>query len=317
VHGMNRATTFPVPFNSLRTISGGRDGSYVIGAMFTAAYRANAERLAASCARYGLPYAIHEVPTIHRSISGRGSDDLSYTKPNFIRYLLATHKKPVLYLDADCEFMAQPKLIDELVKTRCDFAIYNWFADPNTACFIPIELSPCDDEPPVKNRFYRFLGCEHYFTTKQLKCNGLVQFYGNSIAAGALLSRWHRAIASFPGCTDDSVLSFTFNNLTKHSWLFWLLNVRWLPKSYARISWWICTEPVINHSDLPTKSGRFIKINDPRGRKQFYHSLMEQRRPVAHFPPDCIIDTEQHMLCQLVEGQLVPVGQADQTFWLC
>jgi hypothetical protein len=316
LHGMTRTSIFPLPFRSLRMFSGAGDASYVIGAMFTAAYQANAERLAASCARYGLPYLIHEVPTVHRSISGKGTEDLAYTKPNFIHFLLTTYKCPVLYLDADCEFMAQPELIAGLVKSRCDFAIYNWFADQSTDCYTPVELSPGEGEPAVKNRFYRFLGSERYFTTKQLKCNGLVQFYGNSIAARALLSRWHRTIASFRGCTDDSALSFTFNNLTGKSWLYWVLKARWLPQPYARISWWICTKPVINHSDLPTKSSRFVKIRDPRGRKQFYHSQMEQRKPAANFSPDCIIDTERHVLCQLIEGQLVSVAQADQTFWL-
>ena len=313
---MNKANTFPIPFKSLRTIGGGKEGSYVIAAMFTAAYSAKAERLAASCEQFGLPYVIHEVPMVHRSVSGRGTDDLSYTKPNFIRCLLAAHKKPVLYLDADCEFVSQPELIDQLVRTRCDFAIYNWCADEYTDCFVPIELSLSANEPPIKNRFYRFEGSIDLFANRQLVCNGLVQFYGNSVAARALLSRWHRTIATFPGCPDDAALAFTFNNLTKRSWLAWLLKVQWLPKSYARISWWIYAKPIINHADLPGRSTSFTKINDPRGRKQFYQSQMEHREPVRLLPRDCIIDTEQHMACKLVDGRLVPIGPTDQTFWL-
>jgi hypothetical protein len=313
---VNRADGFPIPFSSLRTFSGGEDRPYVIGAMFTGAYRAKAERLAASCARFELPYVLHEVPTVHRSISGRGTDDPRYTKANFIHHMLEAHRKPVLYLDADCEFVAQPELIDELVRSGCDFAIYNWFADERTECFIPVELTPSGGGPAMRNRFYRFLGSEAFFTGKQLKCNGLVQFYGNSIAARALLSRWHGTIAVFPGCTDDSALSFTYNNLTKQSWLWWLLKVRWLPKSYARIAWWIYEKPIINHADLPSKSTSFRKIDDPRGRKQFYLSLMAQRKPNQLYAQDCIIDTEQHMLCRLDDGRLVPVGPIDQTLWL-
>ena len=314
--GMNRAGTFPIPFKSLRTISGGESKSYVIGSMFTAAYQAKAERLAASCARYGLPYVLHEVPAVHRSISGRGTDDLSFTKANFIHYLLAAHKKPVLYLDADCEFMGQPEFLDQLVSTRCDFAIYNWFADEITDCFIPIKVGPDVSGPVNSNRFYRFLGREAYFTTTQLKCNGLVQFYGNSIAARTLLRRWHETIVTFAGCTDDSALSFTFNNITKRSWLWWRLKARWLPKSYARISWWIYEKPIINHADLPTKSVSFTKIDDPKGRKQFYPSLMTVRTPAELYPQDCIIDAEQHMLCKLDDGRPVPFAPTDQSFWL-
>jgi len=71
---------FPLPFESLRSIRGGKQRSYVIGAMFTAAYAHKAERLAASCERFELPYVIHEVPAVHSSISHRGTDDLAYTK---------------------------------------------------------------------------------------------------------------------------------------------------------------------------------------------------------------------------------------------
>jgi hypothetical protein len=313
---MAGVNSFPLPFRSLRVIRGGNDGSYVIGAMFTAAYSEKATQLAASCEKFGLPYVIHEVPTVHRSISGRGTDDLSYTKANFIRYLLATHKKPVLYLDADCEFKSQPELIDRLARTGCDFAIYNWFADEYNDCFIPIELNPDGGEPPTKDRFYRFLASETFFANKQLKCNGLVQFYGNSVAARAFLARWQRTISVFSGCADDSALSFTFNNLTRRSWLWWQLKVRWLPKTYARISWWIYAKPIINHKDLPTKSSRFVKINDPGGRKPFYLSLMEPKNPVLLFPRDCIIDTEQRMLCKLVDGQISPIEPIELELWL-
>lgn len=307
---------FPIPFKSLRTINGGSGGSYVVGAMFTASYRAKAERLAASCTRHGLTYVLHEVPKVHRSISSRGTDDPTYTKANFIHSLLRAHRRPILYLDVDCEIMAQPELIEGLVTSRCDFAIYNWFADECTDCYIPVEFESPSSEPTASRRFYRFLAREDFFTNAQLKCNGLVQFYANSLAARGLLSRWHRTITDFPGCTDDSALGFTFNNLTRYSWLPWLLKVRWLPKSYARISWWICEEPIINHSGLPTKSTGFVKIDDPRGRKQFYPSLMEQKKPVELFPADSIIDTEHHMVCRLQDGKVVPIEPTDKAFWL-
>jgi hypothetical protein len=301
---------------SLRSISGGKDGSYVIGAMFTSEYAGKADRLAASCEKFELPYVLHEVATIHGSISPHGSDDLAYTKANFIRHLLAVYKKPVLYLDADCEFVSQPDLIDEFVRSGCDFAIYNWFADSYTDAFVPIERFAGAIESLPRDRFYRFAAGIDMATTDQLKCSGLVQFYRNSFATRSLLSRWQQTIATFPGCADDQALDFTFNNLGRRSWLWWLLKARWLPKSYARISWWIYVKPVINHPELPGGGTSFVKIKDRRGRKQFYRSLIK-RSDVEHlFPRDCIIDTEQHMLCKLVDNEVVPLEPTNQTFWL-
>jgi hypothetical protein len=302
---MSRA--FPLPFTPLRTMSGGKKRSYVIGGMFTAAYSGQAERLTASCEKFGLPYVVQEVPTVHRSISGRGTDDLSYTKPNFIRHLLETQKKTILYLDADCEIMAEPELIGHLVESGRDFAIYNWYADEYTDRFVPIEPG---------SRLYRFAGSIDWFSTRQLGCSGLVQFYRNSFAAKALLARWHRTIATFPGCADDAALTFTFNNLP--SWLLWFLKVHWLPKAYARIPYWIYAEPVINHPDayVPGQASGFTEIKDPGGRKVVYRSLLERRKPTLLFPRDCLIDTEQHTLRKLVDGEIVPLAPTAENFWL-
>jgi hypothetical protein len=287
----------------------------VIGAMFTATYSKKAERLAASCEKLGLPYVIHEIPTVHRSISPRGSDDLAYTKANFIYHLLATHKKPVLYVDCDCEFVSQPDLIDELVRSGCDFAIHNPCAEEYTDRYEAIELSLHPDGPPIRKRFYRWSGFLGWHSNNQLMCCGLVQLYANSIAARALLSRWYRAIATFPGRADDPCLGYVFNNLTRRSWLSWFLKVHWLPKSYARISWWIYAKPVINHAGRPSaRTAEAHKIEDSRGRKRYYPSLM-QRRNTHVFPRDCIIDTETNMVCKIVDGQLVQIGPTGMKLW--
>jgi hypothetical protein len=71
---------FRHPFRSLHTINGGKEGLYVIGAMFTAAYSKKAERLAASCEKFGLPYVTHEVPAVHLSrICSRHTGSLFFT----------------------------------------------------------------------------------------------------------------------------------------------------------------------------------------------------------------------------------------------
>ena len=205
---------FPLPFRSLGALHGGENASYVIVGMFTDHYRAEAERLAASCERFGLAYDLHAVPTVHHSISARGTDDLSFTKANFIRHMLAAHVKPVLYMDVDCEILSPPVLIDELVRSRHDFAIYNWCADASNEFYMPIELGG-NGAPETGKRYYRPAGSVLWQSDKQLLCSGCVQFYRPSLAARALLKKWHQTIASMDGCADDMVLDFTFNNLSR------------------------------------------------------------------------------------------------------
>jgi Nucleotide-diphospho-sugar transferase len=308
---------FPLPFNSVRQISGGREGRYVVGAMFTASHAEKAERLAASCERFGLQYAIHEVQVIHRSIYILGADDLAYTKANFIHHLLVTHGKPVLYLDADCEFVAEPELISELVRSDCDFAIYNWLADEYTDAFIPIELGVGPDGPPLKNRFFRYCRSVNWFTTSQLICSGCVQFYRNLELARQLLSEWYRTIAMFPGTADDSCLNFAFNNRAPP---LSALNVRWLPKAYARISWWIYEKPVINHEEIPQIGAKLKFRNfddiDTGERRIWYPSAAELKSITGPLPRDCIIDAERGVFGKIVGDQLVTIGITDQTFWI-
>jgi hypothetical protein len=309
----------PRPFESLRTISGGAERSYVIGALFTASYSEKAARLAASCERLALPYVMHEVSAVHRSIGSRGVDDLSYTKPNFIHHLLAKHRKPILYVDADCEMISEPGLIDQLVRDGCDFAIYNKYADREyTPTFARTEVRLSADQPPVRDRFLRYFkqGETRWYTTSQLKCFGCVQLYRNSLAARALLSKWQRALADFPGSGDDRCLDFAFNNLSRRSWRTWRLKTHWLPAAYARLPYWIFTRPIINHPDFPGSYAKFIPIQDPRGRKEYYLSAMTPRNPVGHLQDDCIIDTEQHRLYRLVDDRLTPFEPLSQTLWI-
>ncbi len=251
---------------------------------------------------------------MHRSISDRGTDDLSYTKPHFIRHLLAVHKKPVLYVDADCEFLSPPVLIDELVKTRRDFAIYNWATDQYNARFVPLEIGG-GDKLSTGKRFYKYAGCFSWRSNNQLLCSGLVQYYGHSRAARVLLKKWHEVIASHEGCSDDEALCYTFNNLSRFSPLRLMLKVRWLPQSYARIAYWIYVKPVINHADFPAQNSTFKPINNS-GRKHFYKSLAQKRAGPEPFARDCVIDIEQGLVCKLVGGKLIPIEPTTQHFWL-
>jgi len=303
---------FPLPFRSLGALHGGENASYVIVGMFTDHYRAEAERLAASCERFGLAYDLHAVPTVHHSISARGTDDLSFTKANFIRHMLAAHVKPVLYIDVDCEILSPPVLIDELVRSRHDFAIYNWCADASNEFYMPIELGG-NGAPETGKRYYRPAGSVLWQSDKQLLCSGCVQFYRPSLAARALLKKWHQTIASMDGCADDMVLDFTFNNLSRWS-LLWL-RPAWLPKAYARYAWWIRDQPVINHPDFPNRVSAFKPVSHP-ARKRIYLSLMQRRGADGPYPRDCVIDTQEGAICKLVDGKLVILARTEAPFWL-
>ena len=305
---LGRKSSFSLPFPSLRTMT--REGStpYIVGAMFTADYAERAARLASSCAKFSLPYEMHEVPTVHRSMGINGTDDLRFTKANFVLNLLIRYRRPVLYLDADCEFVSQPLLISDLVRDRCDFAIYNWLADEYTDAFYPYD---------PESRYFAYSGSIDFHSTDQLIAAGCTQFYGNSFAARALLSRWLSTIAEFSGSADDSCMNFMFNNsLGKRDWLRWILRKYWLPKAYARYRMWPYVEPVINHPDLHGTSARFPGIRDPRGRKLLYASRAKKRVPHLLFPRDCIIDTKEGMLCKLIDGKIAPVEKMNRQFWV-
>lgn len=309
---MNSVESFPLPFASLRSFSGGSERPYVIGAMFTPGYE-KVKRLLASCEKFGLPYIMHEVPSVHRSVSPRGTLDHAFTKANFIRFLLSAQEKPVLYVDADCEFVEEPKLITRLGNERYDFGIYNWLADEHTDAYGPVEISIAGS-PPIKNRFYTFSHSVEHYTPRQLTCSGAVQFYGNTDTAKMLLAEWHRTIMAFPELADDNCLDFTYNNLGPRADR---IKMRWFPKAYARYPWWIYAKPIINHPDTPDdEKTSFVPINDAGGRLQFYPDRAEKRSVVRLFPRDCIIDTEEQLLLRRVGSNFAVISSTDQNFWL-
>jgi hypothetical protein len=308
---MNSLDTFPLPLAASLAIQRARAGSYIVVAMFTGSYWEKAKRLAISCEKFRLPYALYEVPAVHRSISSRGTPEPNFTKANFIHRMLSQYRKPVLYVDADCEFLAEPELLEGMAKAGCDFAIYNWLADEHTDAFAPVEVNI--GEGPTKKRFYAYSHSVEYFATNQLFCSGPVQFYGNSDAARMLLAEWHRTILAFPGTADDACLDFAFNNLGPRAET---LRAGWLPKSYARYPWWIYVNPVIKHADMPNLENEFVPITDPAGRMRFYPERTEKRNEVRLFPRDCIIDTQERLVCRMIGNQLVAYSRTDLNFWL-
>ena len=192
---------FPLPFIGRLALKGGNLAArpaFVVASMFTPSHREMATRLAASLERFGLPFAVYEVQSVHRSISAAGEDDPAYTKANFISFVLDEFRAPVLYVDCDCVFRALPKRIHSLVAEACDFAIYNWLADEHTdafkPCIIPNAPPPARSDRP---RYFQFSHSVDWFCPDQLICSGAVQFFSGTTAARDLLATWHHVILIF------------------------------------------------------------------------------------------------------------------------
>jgi hypothetical protein len=201
------------------------DIDFVVAAMFTASVRDRADRLKASLESTILNYVLYQVPSVHRSISANGSDDIALCKPNFIHRILEEMRRSVLYLDADT-------------------VIYNWYADPATDRYKPLRAEY--DGVETNNRFYKFSLAVDMFDPNQLVCSGAVQYYANTAGARNLLRSWLAAIHRYPDVADDESLDATFNFPTTAP-----VTTAWLEKEYCRYPWWIHIRPVIDHPDGP------------------------------------------------------------------
>jgi hypothetical protein len=229
--------------------SSGRDWPFTVAAMFTADVIAFAERLKASLELFGLNYALYQVPTVHRSISLRGSDDLNFCKPTFIEQMLRTHVTPILYVDADTVVCAPPHKIARMSRRRGpEFAIYNWLADDANAAYRAIAFAGSD------SRFYRFSHSIDRFDPQQLVASGAVQFYTKN--ALPLLRAWRATIGKHPNVDDDKSLNFTFNlALGRNS-----VRAEWLGKNYCRYILAACAAG--NRSPTTTRN-RVTRISGP------------------------------------------------------
>jgi hypothetical protein len=288
-------SNFPMPFTCRLELKGGdlaARSSFVVTSMFTPSHRDLATRLATSLEQLGLPFAIYEVPTVHRSISSGGTDEPGYTKANFISYVLREFQTPVLYVDCDCVFRVEPKRIRALVTDGCDFAIYNWLADEHTDAFDLFEMPAAGSGPgAVPSRLYRFRHAIDWYAPDQLICSGAVQFYSNSAAALALLAAWSVTIQEFPGALDDHCLDRAFNihrpMAREGRWA-------WLDKAYARYLFWIYVRPVIDHPQMPAMGSP--EVADILGPTRWNQTWAETRTDCRLFSRDAIIDADRGLI---------------------
>jgi hypothetical protein len=306
-------------FSYLRAVSDPRplpdSPGYVVGAMMTPSHAHFGERLSESCRRFSLPLALFEIPTVHRSISLNGSDDLKYTKPNFVHFLLQRYGRPVLYVDVDCVIAQRPAAVDRLCDANTDFAIFNWLAARHTEAYVPADVSrwKCLAEVSSASRFYRFSHSIDHFSDTQLLCSGAVQWYNGSDRARRLLDQWQSVIEGSPRSADDKCLDHAFNNSSPSNCG---LKVEWLAKRYARYAWWIYEQPVLDHPEMPSSGGGFAPLVELDGKPRIRETALRLDRVDYVFPKDCLIDTELRTLMRLREGVWHTVGPVTVPLWL-
>ena len=303
---MTETLPLTAPQMTLRhgSLSVGHEAPLICG-MFTRDYAPLAERLVSSLRPLGLAHALFEVPTVHRSISLRGSADTTYTKANFLWHVLALTQRTVLYVDADCVVRKTPELVVRLTKAGCDLATVNWLAPERNDAYVPAPL-PANAQPNGgPPRYYRYAYHVDAVSEEQLLCSGAVQLWGNTEAARGLLEAWFGTIAAHPGVPDDECMNFTFNNPGP-----WRAALRpcWLPKSYVRYPWWIFDEPVIDHPDIPYQ-GAWRDVADPLGRRSYYPERAAVRTAPPFIPRDRVIDVQTGVLFRLDRQRLVPTGE--------
>ena len=167
------------------------------------------------------------------------------------------------------EIVQKPELFYRLDEKKIDFAIYNWFDDPENDGYLPIKLDIDTNKGKISKKFYiNSLGVKLINDPKkdrQLFSSGGVAYFSNRSISIRLLNEWLENIKRYPKAPDDQLLDYTFNYTTgvKKD-----LNVEWLTKSYCRVHWWIFDRPVINHpSNLSHREDdNFFKIT---GKQRF------------------------------------------------
>ena len=310
---------FPMPFPYKRIYKEGlpdlNNSTFLVISMFTPNdphYYRCADRLAASCSMYRLPYVIYEAPHIHSSISRKGSCDLSFTKANFISFNLQRFSgKDILYTDVDMFFVDYPEKIIEISRLGNNFAIYNWLNDEHNEAYVPINGKI--EAGNVYSDFYVFSHHIGYYCPRQLLCSGGVQFYRNSVEAGHLLESWQGVIANAPDSADDECLDYAFNNLGDE---LEKMKPFWLDKSYLRLPWWPHIKPVILHTTLPTAGTGRASVPERDHQKRFYPEQCRQRRGEFCFPADYVIDTKNGFLLKFKNEQLVDSRKVSRRFWI-
>jgi hypothetical protein len=277
--------------------------------MFTEDMKGHADRLKSSLEKFGLSFVLYQVPTVHRSISMRGSDDIAFCKANFIHQIQSNHHTRVLFVDADMVFREPPLKVLKATQERVDFAIYNWLADVANDAYVPVTMS--FNGVPSSNRFYRFSHAIDMFDPTQLMSSGAAQYY--TPAAWPLLQGWLSAIDKFPSVMDDQLLDYTYNFVIEKN----VIRASWWDKGYCRYPWWIYVKPVIDHPQFPAGTHPTRSFQSATNRSRFKVESVKRRMSLGAFPRDCLIDTSAKCLLRLDPiGRLHIVSRFTSDLWV-
>lgn len=288
---------------------------FAVCAFFTPGdgYERYARRLAAACARFGLPHSLWRVPAVHSSISLRGSADLGQTKPAFIgRCLDRLGGAAVAYLDVDAIVTARPQAFFDAGAGGHDFAIYNWLNDAHNEAYLPANHKLVSPEPQTS--FYLFSHRVEWLSSEQLNCSGVAQWYRDSAPARALLEGWQRVIAGNPRSADDQCLNFAYNNPVPGTPQPRTL---WLDKSYARCPWWPHVAPVVLHPAIPALSQPFAPVAESGTQRSIHLDRCDPNETPPLFPRDGGVDVRTGIVFRLDgAGHPQPVGRYEGRFWI-
>lgn len=273
--------------------------AYVAVAMATPSMLNVAARLRDSLTAHQIEHAIYTVPTVHCSISAKGTPHIEFSKPSFIERCLDVFERSLVYLDADLVLRERPSF-DPLVNDGTDFAIYNFLADDKSDAFAPISL-PFGGKL-WKTRFYMLSHKFEMSDSSQLAAAGPTQFYANSKAARKLLQNWKKTIERLPPVADDESLDHAFNTFKRP------LKTKWFGREYCRYPFWLTTRPLIDHPQFPDVS-RKATFRTVTGSERFDMSRIKRRSGPPELPADCIIDVLERRALKIPAHSGTPPDQ--------
>lgn len=196
-------------------------------------YREAAERLGKSLDKFGLPKHIEQMEP------GASQHKVLTLKPRWILGQVLRFRRPVIWLDADCEVLQLPSL---LFTDFYDFAAYNWNADAG---------NPFHDT----------------YNPDRAGVNSGVMLFNYTAPSLELLLRWDAALKKNLDMPDDIVLSQVLNSFRPP------VRHLWLPRSYNRLeSLFPDTQPIINHE---YKAGGLHADAESSGKTPVPRNLLE------------------------------------------
>ena len=199
--------------------------------------------------KYDLDYCIEEHPEFDKK--GMYQRGLSY-KPTFIKHMLKTYKRPVVFMDIDMKLYKKPILFDN---DYFDFMAFNWNFDPRVHRLIDY------------NTFETSSGIYYFNHTKQ------------SIK---LLNNWISKMKRHINKADDRMLSIVFN---KHR-MIEKLKCYWIPMEYFHLPQFYKLNPkhvIIQHPYELTSEEHAHNLGSCKNRSLNEYDIIVQNIQHKHY----------------------------------